>query len=75
MRWLSCKIRLDEINVDVDWKTFRCLLNPLGKIVGFGSTKIPVQLCFNSKSKVLESVSKSSAPASMKKPSFNCEQN
>ena len=43
--------------------------------MGFGSTRIPVQLCFNSKSKVLESVSKSSAPASMKKPSFNCEYN
>ena len=59
--------------VDEEKKTFRCRLNPLGKIVGFGSTRIPVQLCFNSKSKVLESVSKSSAPASMKKPSFNCE--
>ena len=43
--------------------------------MGLGSTKIPVQLCFNSKRRVFESVSKSSAPASMKKPSFNCENN
>ena len=53
--------------------TFRCLLKPFGNIVGLGSTGIPVQLCFNSKSKVFESVSKSFAPASMKKPPFNYE--
>ena len=35
---------------------------------GFGSSNIPVQLCFSSKYNVFEVVTKSSAPDSMKKP-------
>ena len=71
---LSLLQRFSNIGLDiriVGWnETLRCLLNPLGKIVGFGSTRIPVQLCCNSNKRVFESVSKSSAPASMKKPSL-----
>ena len=47
--------------------TFICKISNAS---GFGSTKSPVQFFFNSKNKVLEKVSPSKAPASIKNPSF-----
>ena len=56
------------ISVKIGGVYFLCLVRPLGYAVGLGSTSSPVQPCSSSNRRLLESVSKSSAPASMKKP-------